>query len=444
MDSTSSPSPLDLIGIGVGPFNLGLACLLEPVPSVSARFFETRSRFDWHAGLLMEDCTLQVPFMADLVTMVDPRSRYTYLNYLHQQGRLYQFYFYEDFHTPRADYNRYCRWASEQLDCLEFSSKVVAVEKQGPLFRVSVKNTSTAEVTVHLARNIVLGVGTTPSWPTAGSDFQHDPHCVHSAGYLFAKERLQRHRRITVVGGGQSAAEVFLDLLDDQASRGYELYWLSRSSGFFPMEYSKLGLEHFSPDYTDHFHRLPQPRRDAIRAGQGHWYKGISFHTIKDIYDRLYKRSIDGAPRVVLQARSELEQMEKHGEDFRLRFRHLDEGESFDVCSGAVVMATGHRYSFPDCLGKLRDAIRSDTLGRPEIRRDYSLRTEGLAGQIYVQNGEMHSHGIGAQDLGLGPHRSATIINSLLGREQYPLAMKNVFQSFGIADTFTRHHEQAH
>ncbi len=30
----------------------------------------------------------------------------------------------------------------------------------------------------------------------------------------------------------------------------YRLDWLTRSEGFFPMEYSKLGLQHFTPEYT--------------------------------------------------------------------------------------------------------------------------------------------------------------------------------------------------
>ncbi|MEK1828654.1 SidA/IucD/PvdA family monooxygenase [Priestia megaterium] len=30
------------------------------------------------------------------------------------------------------------------------------------------------------------------------------------------------------------------------------------------MEYSKLGLEHFSPDYTRYFYRLPQEKKRAF------------------------------------------------------------------------------------------------------------------------------------------------------------------------------------
>jgi L-lysine 6-monooxygenase (NADPH-requiring) len=39
------------------------------------------------------EAEIQVPFLADLVTLADPTSPYTFLNYLHEQGRLYRFYF---------------------------------------------------------------------------------------------------------------------------------------------------------------------------------------------------------------------------------------------------------------------------------------------------------------------------------------------------------------
>ena len=69
----------DIIGIGIGPFNLGLAALLEPVESINSLFLDQADGFDWHPGLMLDNATLQVPFMADLVTMADPKSKYSFL-----------------------------------------------------------------------------------------------------------------------------------------------------------------------------------------------------------------------------------------------------------------------------------------------------------------------------------------------------------------------------
>jgi lysine N6-hydroxylase len=425
----------DIVGIGVGPFNLGLASLLSTITKVRSRFFDAKPHFDWHAGLLIDGCTLQVPFFADLVTMVDPSHPLSYLKYLQEHERLYQFYFHEKFHISRIDYNRYCRWASEKLPSLSFAQHVTSVNRTATGFDVQTRNTLTGELETHKAKHVVVGIGSTPSWPQAGDDYRHDDNCFHSADYLYKKAELQGKKSIVIVGGGQSAAEIFLDLLKEQSLYGYELNWLSRSSGFLPMEYSKFGLEHFSPDYIEHFHRLPEERRESIRKEQGNLYKGISFQTIADIHDVLYLRGKALSHDVVLQSHSELIEMTRQADSFKLLFRHLNEGVTFEVETDAVVMATGYKYDFPSCLENIRNEICKETFGHAVVRRDYSIEMVGESfGRIFIQNGEMHSHGICAQDLGMGPYRSATIINSILGYEHYSLPIRNVFQSFGVSE----------
>ena len=40
----------DLIDVGVGPFNLSVAALLERVPHLSSQFFDNKKEFIWHEG----------------------------------------------------------------------------------------------------------------------------------------------------------------------------------------------------------------------------------------------------------------------------------------------------------------------------------------------------------------------------------------------------------
>src|ERR1700674_92511 len=65
---------LDAVGVGVGPFNLSLAALLAPT-GFNARFFDKSADFQWHPGLLLPEATIQVSYLKDLVTLVDPMSR---------------------------------------------------------------------------------------------------------------------------------------------------------------------------------------------------------------------------------------------------------------------------------------------------------------------------------------------------------------------------------
>jgi len=67
----------DFAAIGVGPFNLGLAALTADLPGLDGVFLDQRAGFDWHPGLMLDGVTIQVPFLADLVTMADPTSRFS-------------------------------------------------------------------------------------------------------------------------------------------------------------------------------------------------------------------------------------------------------------------------------------------------------------------------------------------------------------------------------
>ena len=51
----------DFVAIGLGPFNLSLACLSAPLPGARALFLEKKPGFDWHPGMLIEASTLQNP-----------------------------------------------------------------------------------------------------------------------------------------------------------------------------------------------------------------------------------------------------------------------------------------------------------------------------------------------------------------------------------------------
>ena len=55
----AAKQPYDFIAIGIGPFNLGLACLTQPLSQVNALFLDQNSGFDWHPGMMLESAHLQ-------------------------------------------------------------------------------------------------------------------------------------------------------------------------------------------------------------------------------------------------------------------------------------------------------------------------------------------------------------------------------------------------
>ncbi|WP_367126537.1 lysine N(6)-hydroxylase/L-ornithine N(5)-oxygenase family protein [Streptomyces phytohabitans] len=442
-----------MAGVGVGPFNLSLAALADGLGGLRTVFFDQRPRFSWHPGLMIEGATLQVPFLADLVSLTDPSSPWSFLSFLRAQGRLFPFYFAERFHIERAEYDAYCRWVSAGLaggegadsGGLLFGHQVDAVRWNGEQRLFELDFTQLDPVTGEAAalgrrwaRNVSLGIGTAPYVPEALRPLADTPTVpvIHSADYLDHRERLLAAGHITVIGSGQSGAEVFLDLLRNRPCGREGLHWLTRSAAFAPMEYSKLGLEHFTPDYTRYFHGLPERVRDALLARQGQLHKAIDHGTLAAIHDELYHRTCQGGwPDAVLTPGVSVRTAGRIGRtQVELHLDHAEQGERTRLRTDAVVLATGYRERAHDgLLSALDPYVRRDAAGRPRVDERYRMVLDPeVTGALYVQNAERHTHGVGAPDLGLAAHRSAVILDSLTGGEAYALPGRTAFTTFGL------------
>ncbi|MFI1936844.1 lysine N(6)-hydroxylase/L-ornithine N(5)-oxygenase family protein [Streptomyces purpureus] len=437
--------PRDLVGIGIGPFNLSLAALAHGIPDgLDAAFYEQRPAFHWHPGLLIEGATLQVPFLADLVTLADPASPWSFLSYLRSRGRLFPFYFAEKFHIQRAEYDAYCRWVSDQLPGLHFGHQVDSVRwnPDRSLFEVDFTRLAPDGEAEALGRtytrNIALGVGTEPYVPEPLRPLADAPAVpvFHSADYLTHRDQLLAAGHITVIGSGQSGAEIFLDLLRARPTGAEKIHWLARTEAFAPMEYSKLGLEHFTPDYTRYFHALPEAVRDGLVPRQWQLHKGIDADTIAAIHDELYRRTLHGGwPDAVLTPGVRVRTAGRVATTkVELHLEHVQQGTRSRLTTDAVVLATGYRERpLGRILAGLDPYLRHDASGRPRIDTEFRIVLDGsVTGSVYVQNAEKHTHGVGAPDLGLAAWRSAAILNSLTGKEPYPLPRRTAFTSFGL------------
>ncbi|GAA4664218.1 lysine N(6)-hydroxylase/L-ornithine N(5)-oxygenase family protein [Streptomyces youssoufiensis] len=442
--ATTPEEPYDLAGVGIGPFNLSLAALAYGVPGLRTAFYEERPAFRWHPGLLIEGTTLQVPFLADLVTLADPASPWTFLNYLHDQDRLFPFYFAERFHIRRAEYDAYCRWVSEHLPGLYFRHHIDTVRwnPDRELFEVDYAQLDADDEVVALgrayARHLALGVGTAPHVPEPLRPLAdaHGVPVLHSAHYLDHRAELLAADHVTVVGSGQSGAEVFLDLLRRRPHGREGLHWLTRTAAFAPMEYSKLGLEQFTPDYTRYFHGLSESTRDALLPGQWQLYKGIDQATISAIHDELYDRTLDGGwPDAVLTPGVRVRTAGRVGTStIELHVEHEHQHTRSRLTTNAVVLATGYRErSIDTLLADLQPQLSRDTAGRPLVDEQQRLVLDpAIKGSIYVQNAERHTHGVGAPDLGLAAWRGAVILNSVTGRLAFALPRRTAFTTFGL------------
>ncbi|WP_329009900.1 SidA/IucD/PvdA family monooxygenase [Micromonospora rifamycinica] len=420
----------DFIAIGLGPYNLGLACLTAPLDDLDGLFLEARDDFDWHPGMLLDATRLQTPFIADLVTLADPTSPYSFLNYLKEVGRLYPFYIRESFFPLRHEYNDYCRWAAAKLPSVRFGHRVTSVGYDPTDDRYVVHAEAGGERVIHRARHLVLGTGTPPHVPDACRDLGGD--VIHNSRYREHRAALRAKRSITVVGSGQSAAEIYHDLLTDLGAHGYQLNWVTRSPRFFPLEYTKLTLEMTSPDYVDYFHALPEATRYRLESSQKSLFKGINADLINDIFDLLYAHRVHGPVPTRLLTNTELTsaRYDETAGTYTLGLRNVEQERDLTLDTEGLVLATGYHYRVPEFLAPIHDRLRWDSHGRFDVARNYSIDHTGRG--VFLQNAGTHTHSITSPDLGMGPYRNSWIIRELTGREHYPIEDRIAFQEFGV------------
>ncbi|WP_430379016.1 lysine N(6)-hydroxylase/L-ornithine N(5)-oxygenase family protein [Streptomyces sp. B1-3] len=413
----------DFVGIGLGPFNLGLACLTEPIDELDGILLESKPDFEWHAGMFLDGAHLQTPFMSDLVTLADPTSPYSFLNYLKEKGRLYSFYIRENFYPLRVEYDDYCRWAANKLSNVRFGTTVTEVTYEDEVYVV---RTDTGDA--FRARHLVLGTGTSPHFPEAvrglGGDF------FHNSRYMQHKAELQQKESITIVGSGQSAAEIYHDLLSEIDVHGYRLNWVTRSPRFFPLEYTKLTLEMTSPEYIDYYRELPEATRYRLTAEQKGLFKGIDGDLINEIFDLLYQKNLGGPVPTRLLTNSSLRSARHENGTYTLGFRQEEQEKDFEIETQGLVLATGYKYAEPEFLAPVRDRLVYDAHGNFDVSRTYAIDVTGRG--VFLQNGGVHTHSITSPDLGMGAYRNSCIIRELLGTEYYPVEKTIAFQEFSV------------
>lgn len=414
MGLTQTTYTADYIGVGIGPSNLGLAALAMPVPGLVGQSFEKKDSFVWHPGLLLDGATIQVSHLKDLVTLVDPTNEYSFLSYLNSNKRLYRFITAKFPAVLRAEFSDYYRWASERIPGLYFGESVetIGFDDDRSVFTVT---TDRRRAT---AKNLVLGTGLTP-WVPSFCRPLLGPTVIHAS--QFATSGIDTTgKRVAIVGGGQTGAELVLNLIRGQGQPA-EMTWLSRRSTFQPIDDSPFANELFLPGYPQYFHSLPAPTKARLLDEQKLTSDGIDNHLLQEIYRRLYEIDCLQLPgcRPRLMPGYELVSASPSARGWVLGARHADTGTLTPVVADVVILCTGYRYAAPSCLGPLSGRLMADG-DSFEVAENYAIRWDGPSDRnIYLQNGARHSHGIADPNLSLMPWRNAKIINSILGYQHY-------------------------
>ncbi len=427
---------VDVLAIGCGPFNLGLAALASTVDDLDVLVVDSRNEFRWHPGLMFDEARLQVGFLSDLVTLVDPTHPMSFLNHMADTDRMYRFLVRENFYPTRIEYEAYLLWCIDRLDSLRWGTTVTEVTWDDDADAFAVALISGGTTSTVIARHVVVGVGTEPFVPEALSS--SSPAVVHSSDYLYHQDKAHAADSVTVIGSGQSGAEIVIDLLEANLRGGPSVRWWTRTPWFAPLDFTKMSLEMTTPAYMDYFQSLPEEARDRIRPQHWQFHKGVSSDTLERVHELMYQRQLrEKLNPVQLRISTEVDGVDTLADGkLKVRGRHLDTGTQLAHTTDMVIACTGYQPRPTPFLAPIESRLHRDSRGRLVVGAAHQVEAEpALANRLFVANAEEHAVGVSAPNLDIGAVRNARILNTVMGREVYRLPKDTAFTSFGIDDS---------
>ncbi|KAL0946573.1 hypothetical protein HGRIS_012776 [Hohenbuehelia grisea] len=314
----------DLIGLGFGPANVAVAgALVErwdnhpsttDCPIKKVLFLEKHDKFRWHPGMLLPDARMQISFLKDLATLRSPRSPITFLSYLSSQNRLVSFINRGSTIPTRKEYADYLSWAAQYVQDhgveVGYGQEVVAVhDREDTTIDVHVRSVASGEVKVFRTKNIVISPGGSPRIPDVVTPIYPHPMIIHSSAYATSVEKLldqlsdvsrTRPLSIAVIGSGQSAAEVTMDLrerlsaIPSAASAGH-VDMIIRRGSLKPSDDSPFANEIFDPSATGAWFSLPSKhaRDEQLSEYKSTNYGVVNPRTLENLYEIIYDQRLN-------------------------------------------------------------------------------------------------------------------------------------------------------
>lgn len=452
LPSLSHDELLDLICVGFGPASLAIAIALhdstKTVPSPKALFLEKQPHFAWHAGMQLPGAKMQISFLKDLATPRDPTSKFTFLNYLFENGRLNHFINLGTFLPTRIEYEDYLRWcagAFERKGQVEYGMEVEGVkighrgaEGKVDSFEVRARN-SEGKVVVRRARHVVIAVGGRPVIPDNLQGLKHVAHSSQSASVIRRiqeselVEKSGRELKFAVIGSGQSAAEIFNDLSERFPLAKVNL--IIKGSSLRPSDDSPFVNEIFDPDRVDRiYNQDPDERAAAIALDRGTNYGVVRLGLLEHLYEKLYLQRLQNPDETKWRCRIipnrtviSAQQASNSGVTLKIalpeeRSREGDSDLVEELEADYVFTATGYRRNaHEEMLSEVRELLpdRLSKQGNFPVGRDYRILYDdqkvGDKAGIWLQGCNEATHGLSDTLLSILAIRGGELVESMFG-----------------------------
>lgn len=410
---------VEVLAIGAGPANLALAVAMEESAgsdiAKNALLVEEHADVAWQRGMLLPWTQSQVSFLKDLVTLRNPRSKFSFVNYLHAVGRLDEFINLGTFTPYRQEISNYLRWVADSLSDVrvEYGRRAVRIAPtRNAAGRVDGWRTSFANGTALTSRSVSIGAGRDPRIPDELRNLPAD-RLIHSAEFSekVAKLDAAGARHIVVVGGAQSAAE-----LAWAAHQGFpeaRVTMVMRSIGLKNYESSRFTNEIFYSSFVDDFHAAPEEaRRQLLQEMHLSNYGGLAPGMLETLYRQRYLERLNGGERLFLTTMTDITGSRTDGDEIVLSLKDRRTGLPSELRCDAVLLGTGFNSAMPRLIQDLTESLG---LQKTVVDRGYRLRVPDCDGaSCFLQGVNEATHGIADSLLSVLASRAQDIVEGLL------------------------------
>nr|UTI67658.1 AptO [Actinoallomurus sp. ID145808] len=417
----------DVVGIGFGPSNLSLATALDELGpesggrAIDAVFFEKQPALGWHRGMLLPGSKMQVSFLKDLATFRNPASPYSFVAYLHSEGRLAAFVNRKDFFPSRQEFHDYLEWVEARFTkYVTYNSEVVSVlplrgdRAEVDNLQLEIRQTDSPSATqIVNTRNVVISTGLAAQMPDG---IERGDAVWHSSEFMTRFRELDTTglRSVAVIGAGQSAAEILRFIYDNLPDA--DLYAILSPLGYSVADNTPLANQVFDPSAVDDYYYSSEKSKAAV----WHYHRNTNYSVvdddlIQDLYERSYQDEMDRTTRLKFLNLSRAKSVESVGGRTRVAVESLRSGTVDHLDVDLLVCATGYEPMDPTrVLGELAAFCQRDEQGRLRVDRDYRVVTSPeIRCGIYLQGGTEHTHGLSSSLLSNIAVRSGEIVNSI-------------------------------
>ncbi|MFC4076081.1 SidA/IucD/PvdA family monooxygenase [Salinithrix halophila] len=407
INMTERMNDWDLIGIGFGPAGIALATAMsdddekQGEEQVRRLFIEKSESSAWQPDMLLPRTDIQHHFLRDFATPRDPRSRFTFSNYLVEKDRLFSFGHLGGV-PGRIEWSDYVQWCAKQLaDRTWYRHQVTGVRplwSGGTIDRlqVTVQNLHTSETKELMTRHLAVNVGRIPFVPKIYRPYLGS-QIFHSHQFLSRLKVLEVGDSPTfaVVGSGQNAIEVILSLIERFPQA--EIYSINRNLGFRLVDMGHFSNEVFFPAFTDYFYQLPAAsRKELFEKMKATNYSVVDFDVSQALYWKVYEDRVQGKERIHVTRCTQVADLDEREGRYSLTLEDLYTKSTHNITADAVILCTGFQEEkVPRVLKSMEPYLIKDEEGGLEITRDYQIQTRDLVrSRLFINGLTERTHGI--------------------------------------------------